>query len=1311
LKYIHKRHRLTISAIALVLVAISGYFFIYLQGKQNEIKERDFRVLQRISSNLLLRIKSFDALSKNVTEIAGDAIRADEQEQKKNKPVLKITGNEKAVVSGTERKTAKIKKAFRGLTNMRFHSVKVSDTSFTHPVIFPDGNESKYLFSNLMTEAGKRYEFLVSEILVRDMLKPLLREDIFQDYILFNSDSSGKLGIIYESFPTGLNITSRDSVLLPLNGFETSTVKEMEIGGLDYKVFMQPVRLDSYNTVVIAGLIKKSDYKADISTLPSNAIIGILIVIALIILGMPFLKVLMMSANERLGSQDVILSGISLVLGTSLAVFVLFYSYISLGPDTDRKEMKLTALSSSITDNFLGEIKLLTAEMDKYECLVAVDSQKRYKPDPRLNIYNVFYVDSMGQQTLKYGPGAEINVHDRAYFRDVMKGKTWLGSGALNGIYVDPVISWTKGDFRVVVSRRNCGGSKCPSSCSGELPVIGISASLRSVMEPVMPFNYGFCIMDRNGEVLFHSDKDKNLNENFIDECGRVPELVSAVQVRNNNFFSCRYSGRDCEMMVSPVNGCPLYLVIFTDKTEGRILNTQVFGFTMMISFGLFAFLSAIILLACFFRVRHTKLRIPQFDLSVLIPVKRRSEHYLHACIFNTLLMVLLLSFTHTDRPLFTIYLFFISVIYFALANYLFLRSGSRPGWNDLASRRIALVIAAILILVMNIAACRVIGSYFSLFAEQLLVIVIFLIVFFLPKKSLRILSKISFQGTYSLMVLSWLVVMSILPAVKFCEMSYNQENSIAARYAQLYLAEELNRRSDGAWSIDSEKKYKNVYTAGDAERVSSGEKEFRQFKAADEFPEEENIYTAYLNGLRPYYRINSPDNTQLLNHSYDNSWQWKKNERMICMSYHDQVSSPSGNCDTLSLTSAFNTYSYPKPWEKVNGSFNFKGSLFWLSAIIALMALYFIIHFFINKLFILDLLVNKKLARADRVFLEQDVVNKRIFLTGLPYSGKTDFFENTDYFKKNGTFRIDMVDVNVPDLWQERTQAAKMTDKKVIIADHFEYNCLNPEVNRKKLDFLEELQKAHDKTIIIISTIHPAGFLEMYRNADLSPEGKIVFLQDEDRWNKLLINFYKFYYPLQGMIRAVRDKEIPSYLDKECNNGMFLQGLKESLAHTVKHDSGLAKEEVILKIQSLAHTYYLAIWSMLTKEEQYIVYDLAQDGLVNPKNIETITLLLNKGIVIYDGTLKLMNQSFRNFVLSTVKQEDALRVEGNNHSGAWSRYKAPIILILGSVSIFIFVTQQDSFSNVLAYATTVTAGLPLILKMVNSFSTVTASK
>ena len=42
---------------------------------------------------------------------------------------------------------------------------------------------------------------------------------------------------------------------------------------------------------------------------------------------------------------------------------------------------------------------------------------------------------------------------------------------------------------------------------------------------------------------------------------------------------------------------------------------------------------------------------------------------------------------------------------------------------------------------------------------------------------------------------------------------------------------------------------------------------------------------------------------------------------------------------------------------------------------------------------------------------------------------------------------------------------------------------------------------------------------------------------------------------------------------------------------------TSLCQEDVILRIQSLAETYYQSIWNSLTKSEKYLIFDLATRG------------------------------------------------------------------------------------------------------------------
>src|SRR5678815_2699636 len=75
------------------------------------------------------------------------------------------------------------------------------------------------------------------------------------------------------------------------------------------------------------------------------------------------------------------------------------------------------------------------------------------------------------------------------------------------------------------------------------------------------------------------------------------------------------------------------------------------------------------------------------------------------------------------------------------------------------------------------------------------------------------------------------------------------------------------------------------------------------------------------------------------------------------------------------------------------------------------------------------------------------------------------------------------------------------------------------------------------------------------------------------------------------------------------------------------------------LKIQLTSQHYYMYIWNSLTKEEKFILYDLAEDGLVNTHDTLNLTMLIGKGLIQRDndGALRIFNKSFRNFIISSI--------------------------------------------------------------------------
>jgi len=181
------------------------------------------------------------------------------------------------------------------------------------------------------------------------------------------------------------------------------------------------------------------------------------------------------------------------------------------------------------------------------------------------------------------------------------------------------------------------------------------------------------------------------------------------------------------------------------------------------------------------------------------------------------------------------------------------------------------------------------------------------------------------------------------------------------------------------------------------------------------------------------------------------------------------------------------------------------------------------------------------------------------------------------------------------------------------------------------------------------------------------------------------------------------RNEHYYEFIERECSHGLFLQNLKPALYSLVDiaNKNNLAIEELSDKVKSLSYTYYASIWASCSKDERFLIYDLAEDGLVNVKNDESIIQLIYKGIFVQKRTLSIMNRSFRNFVLSYINPAEVLEMRKESSSyGTWSRLKGPILFILIIAILFLLYTQKGFSDQIMAFLTSIAAGIPLILKL-----------
>lgn len=295
----------------------------------------------------------------------------------------------------------------------------------------------------------------------------------------------------------------------------------------------------------------------------------------------------------------------------------------------------------------------------------------------------------------------------------------------------------------------------------------------------------------------------------------------------------------------------------------------------------------------------------------------------------------------------------------------------------------------------------------------------------------------------------------------------------------------------------------------------------------------------------------------------------------------------------------------------------------------------------------------------------------------------------------------------------QRRTIRKTTPDTNTLVIDETYNDVLlddRLETIHRWLEF-DEKRPMTTHQITVVSTITPLQIEEIYRNSGCEEEELRSKLR---AWRRVLSLFYK------GIVsddprRVPPEERVADLIRRECVHGPFLQSIQDELLDQLddynQHGKGdrELKEEVILRIENRAHLYYQSLWAACTKEERYLIFDLAQDGLINASNLTGLTSLIRKGIVIQTpDTLTLMNKSFRNFVLTVVKPVDALRMELEIESqDLWRRLRTPISIILFALGGFVFYTQRDILNETLAFVTGVAALIPTLSRVLEAVTTV----
>ena len=1368
------------AVITLLLIGGAFFFYTHVIIGQNErtIRERSFRGLNRIAGNISQKTLVYGRQNsryflKEVKEVRDPAKK-----------------------QGTNPDIQRIQEEY-GLKQLKDTGDILPEDIFA----IRHSNDWNILFSSdSSVKVG---------VAVQDFVKSLLRRDLFHYYFLAHNNDV-LFDEINPSHDTLSNIAA--GVLMEDSADKVTTreyglMEQVSIGGKKYKLFLMPFTVNLNHHFVIGGYMPLEDYIDEGKYLPGNAILWLVFGIVLVILMFPLLKVFFMTKAEPLLPRNVLTSLMSAHLLGSLIIIILVnvYAYFFLIKGNTDEQLK--TLTRNIQGTFQSEVQAAINEIDSSEAELVNVLRKHYplkegvglpdlyRPSPDQALYsiartgdgktpgtdtvykpallgntyryfeNIAWADSNGNQVIRWTNSSilpsKIYIRNRDYFQAVMQGSL-LRTRSNQEYYISAVSSWASQQKLAVIARRshiqellekdslitNPAIRKKLSDTLSKIKMVSISAPLRSVFNPVLPYGFGFCIVDERGDVVFHYDENRSLNENLVEECNDNVDLTSLLNTGAADYFNAHYSGSNYRFYMQPIDRMPYSLVTFYDHENAWNQDLDIVSASsilILINMGI------ILLLILITRMLSLNLLSRTVLFIWIEPKYHRKFAYLKSTVAFLTASLLLTCFSLFSNITDELYLLgitwgFIHIL-ITYSYYVYEKSDAKRTPRRIRYRRPVAIMIGLYIIIAIIFFVKLLdGRGLFVFSQVALLLLLGGFLKFLPDGAVKNMDA-TYKPWYYASLFSFIVSTAIVPTLLFFFLSFKEEQKLAVKYQQLDFVNALLHKKPftfyqpaGDWKISYDFPFHYSYLADQLTRDRDTLK-FR--KAVTGFGK---LYNAIKPSFSSYAkRIEYLNTEDSLNASFD----WEDSTSTETLRFRIAVlktkTFAEGDYRILAVKKM------PTVFNLLRHQFNeapLRHLLFFVIGLLVLGGIYALITRLIPKVFFFSRPRTLPLQMIDEKFIEALPRVNHVYVMGIINSGKNGairksyekyiihtldvawLFAGETASDSSNTFASQW-DALIKDVEPIKNNPEELA-KRVAVIRHFDMKMNDLAITEEKLKKLESLLSYKTLKVVIASCRH---FENMVINEPV--DGKPV--RDlADRWSNVMNNFCMFYHrwkpgdtklsPKKADIPVnAFDEKLEKRFNKECAHSEFLYGLLEPLKQSVyeewtawqkthaEEDSADLdiKEDLYTafcyKLQTLAHHYYLSLWQSLSGDEQRTLYDIAGDGLMNQRNHDVADNLYALGLIRINHSetgYKVMNESFRRFVLTRIDKKEISKLHDEaDPSHSWNRFQLPVILVVVALSLFLFTTQKEAFNNLVTYLGAAAAGVAALLKVLDIFS------
>jgi hypothetical protein len=1241
-----------------------SYFFIYIPKNEAQLKQKGFRILNEYGSNIHDKYKYFEThfgnygvfYSIRFLENSNSIKKSEHPEldsQKANSINDFVTGLPSYVI--TEKKTSDLLYSYdkNGKALYLNFENKINDDDLVKSI--------EELYSSLTTDS------LISDILKKDFshklpigefMQNLKFDELFDNIILFDESK-----VYYNSKPTNLtDITNPKALCDSTDKKQSGVYISLNVSGKDKHGMILPIDLAG-EKFYIAGFLSDVDYQNKTRTINKQFLIFIAAILMLVFASMPILKIFFIDDRERLKARDATNSALSLIFGIGLFVLLIIGFSKKQVVDATIQHRRIHAISDTLCANVtrdiesiksLGKAILKTGESgdttlankvkDAFASSVAFTQYSDLKSPFPLN--EIILIDNegivkKGYTRTPFPAIVDVNLKERKYFSNIKTiENSWPTSDGLN-FYIESIKSFNTTNYETAISFR---------TADPKLPVLAITSKIPSLYDQVLPGDIEFVVINRTGRVLYHSLQEKNLHENFVLECESDLKLIDAIRLQTKDETIVNYNEKKWLARIIPIKDTPFYHITLLDLNQADNKNARVFLITFyLLIASLILMIIGLLIIRWIAHSQNDRHKHIWFLNWLVLKPRKYLIYKRLSVIFYVLITFQLLGFLFAVNPVtqFIYQLIFLTFTLFLSMVFLNITDSEKieTAWFKFFNEFLVLLATVFLIVVfafvsdLNIKQIIPLGVLFG--------ILMFNYKYFKTENLQKLINKktndvpeLKVKRTYLIFLFLFLTSISGVPIMRyyysiknFEEKHWHREQLIKVAKDNIYLQSDANyEKSEAVW-------FKKVQGNG-----------------------LDNLELTYPDNIKDFSISsiqNTPD-TSFAKQVYDllpdpiSSWYItpklsSKNEYVVSRFRNDTLYFKKG--EKTGVVKIMQSES-----KKLFSIINYAILIPFVLLIICI-STWYLLRFLAKVLLNLNQEIPDIPDDTWLRILEQEN-KKRILLNsfdGEVYRQKSKEYFNSLHEGDDVMKIVQVAEIIEPDFQSETV--LKASSKTIWICG---FNHIVNEIDKheKVLSFLIKLNQCNTFRIIVDLSFDIDLINEFYDDYiaenELKPEQLTQLFLLRKKWDNLFDGYleYNGYINQKKLSKSEQIRDEDKYLIEKTGTDLDLQ--------------------------------YSKIWANLTSYEKIVLFDLADDGLLNRKNKTMIQKLIDKRLIVTDPEPAFYAEEFCNFVRKSMKTKEVKTIENKlGLKGSWHSAKYLILLILVPLAAFVIISQGISIEKV----------------------------